>query len=76
MPVAAHRLDRDLEAALLTLVGEGGRHQDPSIRSLALDALVVAQVEGVNWLDQVTIVHGLPGSGDVPMVFAAWTEGR
>ena len=69
-------MPHDLESALMTLVGEGGLHGDPAIRRLAVDALVVAHLEGVNWLDQVTIVHGLPGSGDVPMVFAAWTEGR
>lgn len=73
MPVAAHRLDRELEAALLTLVGEGGRHQDPSIRSLALDALAhLRAFGGVLWLNQVTIVHGLPGDLDVPTVLVDW----
>lgn len=65
------RLTYELEAALLTLVGDGGRHPDPGIRSLALDALPLLRTLNVTWLDQVTVIH--TELDDVPFVVADWT---
>lgn len=64
------RLIHDLELALAAVVGEAGASPDPHLRALARDALVIARVYGLTWLDRVTVVHLEPD--EEPTVLVEW----
>jgi hypothetical protein len=65
-------LQHDLEAAVVSVIHHAGRDPDPALRALAFQAVEVASAAGVNWLSQITVVHGLPGDLGVPTILVEW----